>query len=98
MDTFAVITLGGERIPALGEHAWLVIIIIYMMVVVALALSNSKTKNKSTKEILSKSNSFFQTNCPCSKKRTGHCAWPGGSFFEVIVLAIILLFIGLASF
>jgi hypothetical protein len=37
MDTFAIITLGGVQIPALGERAWLAIIIIYMMVVVVSA-------------------------------------------------------------
>jgi hypothetical protein len=43
-------------------------------------LSKSKTKNKRAKKILSKSSSFFRTNCPCSSKRTGHCAWPCCSF------------------
>jgi hypothetical protein len=38
--------------------------------------SESKIGNKSAKEILSKSNSFFQTSCPCFTKRTGHCTWP----------------------
>jgi len=35
MDMPAAITLGGLRIPLLGERAWLAVIIIYMMVVVA---------------------------------------------------------------
>ncbi len=39
-----------------------------------------ETKNKSTKKILNKNNSFFRTNCLCSTKRTGHCAWPCCSF------------------
>jgi hypothetical protein len=43
-------------------------------------LSKSKTKNKSVKEILNENNSFFWTNCPCSTKRTGHCAWSCCSF------------------
>ncbi len=42
--------------------------------------SESKTKHKSTKEILSKRDSFFWSRCPCSTKRTGHCAWPCCSF------------------
>ncbi len=35
MDTSAIITLRGVRIPMLGEHACLAIIIIYVMVIVA---------------------------------------------------------------
>jgi hypothetical protein len=35
MDTSAVITLGGLRIPALGERAWLVIILSHMVIVIA---------------------------------------------------------------
>ncbi len=43
-------------------------------------LSKSKNKNKSAKEIWNKIDSFFQTNCRRSMKRTGHYAWPCCSF------------------
>jgi hypothetical protein len=61
-------------------------------------LSKSKAGNKRMKEILSKSDSFFQIRCPRSTKRTGHCAWSHCSFLGVIALAIILLFVGLTAF
>ncbi len=60
-------------------------------------MSMSKTKNESAREILSKNDSFFRTNCPRSTKRTGHWAWLVALFLEVIALAIILLFVGLAT-
>ncbi len=60
-------------------------------------LSKSETENNSAKEILNKNDSFFRANCPCSKKMTGHYAWPHCSFFLVIMLAIILLVVGLGA-
>jgi hypothetical protein len=35
MDMSAVITLGGIQVPALGEHAWLVVILSQLVIVVA---------------------------------------------------------------
>ncbi len=43
-------------------------------------LSKSENESKSKKEIWNKINSFFQTNCRHSMKRTGHCAMPRHSF------------------
>ncbi len=43
-------------------------------------LSESKNKSESTKEIWNEIDSYFQTNCRCLMKRTGHCAWPRHSF------------------
>ncbi len=37
MDASAIITLGGVRVPALGERAWLAVILSHMMIVVASA-------------------------------------------------------------
>jgi hypothetical protein len=45
--------------------------------------------NKSAKEILNESNSFFRTNFPCWTKRTGHYAWPHCSFALAIILLVI---------
>ncbi len=45
-------------------------------------LSESKNKSVSKKETLTRSDSFFQTKCPRSKKRSCCCAWPHPSFWS----------------
>ncbi len=76
MDTSTLITLRGVRVPALVERAQACSHPeAHGDCLSSCCFSESKTKSKSVKEILSKNNSIFRTNCPHSTKRTGHYAW-----------------------
>ncbi len=97
MDTSAIITLGGVRMPELGECAWLAIIIDHMMIVAApTAIAQEIPGTRALRRSWVRATPF-----------SGHGvrAWQRGlvivhglvaCFLEVILLAIILLLVGLA--
>jgi hypothetical protein len=98
IDTSIVITLGGEGIPALGECTRFAVILSHMVIVVApAAWARVRLETRVQKRSWAWATPFSRW-VACAQER-GLVIVHGrvALFLEVIALAIILLFVGLAA-
>jgi hypothetical protein len=98
MDTPAVITLRGVQVPALGERARLAVILSHMVIVVAPA-AQTRARPRTRARLRSWARPTPSSRQIARAQQRGMLIMHGlvALFLEVIALAIILLFVGLAA-